>query len=409
MDRTRIQFSNYEPYLHGAWRTLLADLTVQVGDQILAKCDFAIVSVGRELTDILEIELLGLKPGYDSHRLVLPGGAILRRSIHLWDDFPRISGVDRNGDLVKAVASPTRWGGDFSRITVLSAELEELTISTASVCPNLAETGGTGSVWFRNLKDLSGYRQTRKFSQRRGSQEYTGFASDWMTLELADAAINFEKRDRGITDLEIVMNGPADVDSVSAMGTAVTKALSTLFMKRIQPLVSGVTFAEYQSVTLFKRKPDSAGGGRFVYTGGTEEVEWLTKGTQFFLSSPISRRVWDAVQLVLDARNQHRAVQVALAIESIAKVWWVKVHGKGGSGFQPSKRLQQILEFLGQTFVDEELQLWRWYRDGTVHSNDNFLDAPPADVIGSWAVLDRLFARLLVGVVGYKGHWFDSD
>lgn len=373
----RVHFLSYNGYLLGEWRLLLKEVTVTISDVVAARSDFAYITIGRESADPLGVELVGLhaEPAY--FELMFPGGGLDRRTIHTWNSFPRITGTDRNGHLVTAVAGPPPWGGDSSHIPVLRAELEELTVIADGGGVQSPEVEAVESLWFRGLKSLSAYKPTRKYTERQGKSEGAGWSSDWLTIDLGNARVNFEKRDQEITDLEVIASVPADPDLLGKMTSSLVKALSTLFMQRLNPLMSALSYSEWQSITLLKRRSKPRGSGRFVYTGAKEEIEWITRAYKFFFESPIAGRVWGACELVLDSRNQQRAVQVAIAIEHIAKNVWTGVLGRGQSSFKIAQKLPDVLKSLNQQFVQEELDAWRWYRDGSVHANDGFLDSMP--------------------------------
>jgi len=399
----RLDYSRYRDYLHNDWRSSIGGVTILVDGKVLAKASHGIVATGAADTAGPTVELYGLDGNY--HELVLPTGALGGRTIYLRESFPRLTAIDPRGHFVTAVLAPTGWGGDISHVPSLIGQVLEFTVSTQQgVLPSRVDNAKI-SLWLRNSQTLMAYQRTHHSMSRGGVETETSWKRDWLDLTLDGLTLRFEQKEKELTLIEISPEADAKTDDLQALRSAIIRALSLLFMQRLSPVMSGLTFAGGQTLTLHPphRSPR---GSRFVDADGSAEVEWLSRAIPFFAKdTELSRRTWSALEQVLDAHGQFRPVLTCVAIEHLARAYWYSTMGRGKAKFGMVKKLSEILETMEQPFLPDELEVWRWYRDGSLHGNDEFLDCEPKKRLESFEKLDTLLYRLLIGIVEYRGCW----
>ncbi len=188
MSEFRLVYSRFRDYLRNDWKTLIAEVSISVDNQVLANASHGIVSTGPNDTDPLNVQLIGLTGHY--HELIFPGGTIGGRRIHVRESFPELKAINPNGHFVTAILSPTGWGGDFSHIPSLNSRVLEFTVSTQpGPLPQHGSDPKT-KLWLRNSDTLLSYQRTHLSKSRRGTETETSWNRDWLSLELDTATVD---------------------------------------------------------------------------------------------------------------------------------------------------------------------------------------------------------------------------
>ena len=400
---TRLRYSRFNEFPELSWRNVLSDVRVSRNGEQMAKASHGIVTCEPSDSVSIELELVGLEGNL--FRLVTPNGFLERRTIHIAESFPRVTARNADGHFVSGILSPTGGGGDLrGHIPTLSWRVFELTFSTQD-CPAALGDNPVLSIWLKNSSDLHCYQHTTEVRSRRGVEVASSWNPDWVTLELDQVSIEIEQMSKELTEIQLKPKLSSSLAELLQIKKGVLRSLSLLWMRTLIPFKWGLTFDQFQTLTISSSR-NPRDGARWIYPDGEAERRWISKAVPFFSGeSKLSKRVWQAVELVMEADNHYRPIQISVAIEHLARAYWTQAMNRGNNGFKMKDSLPLLLGQMGQKFVAQELTEWQWYRNGSLHGNENFLDAESRRKMEAWEHLDRLFFRLVAGTIGYDGSW----